>query len=218
MSEASKQLFWLDKNVPYIQSTGQEWLNTNYVLKAHDRVVVECLPAKVDDPSTSYRALFGARLGSYSSSCYSMFMKMHGSYQFCFARTGNEQTFTGLYGQRCLVECQDSKCTCTFEDGNQTSCTSSGSITDTANPCLIFTLNTSSSVGGVQPDVQDSGHTLPMNARIYSFSVYSQSNELVHQWVPYRLNQTTAGLRCKVDGSILLNQSGRGQLTYGVDR
>ena len=220
--ESARQLFWIDNNTYWIQSSGLEWLNTGYVLKANDKVEVVCQINPVSGDQVNYRALFGARRGSYSSNCYSLFVRFGGQDKFCWCRTGVEQASTTsssapFLGKKCLIECQNNKLKVTSEDLQTFELTNTGTVNDCVNPCLIFTLNTASATNTVTPDIQDSNVTKACLARIYSFKVISSGGDVLREFLPCIIDGNV-GMKDQVTGYLAFNQSGVGALQYGKDK
>lgn len=219
--EGSRQLFWIDTNTCWIQSSGLEWMNTGYVLKANDKVEVICQVNTLAGDPISYRALFGARRGSYSNNCYSLFVRFGALDRFCWCRTGVEQASSTadsapFLGKKCLIECQNNKFKVTSEDLQSFEITNSGTINDCVNPCLLFTLNTANAANSVHPDIQDGNNTKACLAKLYSFKIISSNGEVMREFLPYVINGNV-GMKDKITGQLIFNQSGVGALQYGKD-
>lgn len=178
----------------YIKSTGQQAFNTGYTHKANTRLILDC--SVVQDHSSRWEALFGARLTNFHNNAFCFFSRTDGQDIPCFNRSGNEPRGTGfVYGERIsiLAEGQTAKWGSKSTGAIAGSVTTTGTADDGKTPMMLFNLNTSSTEGGVQIDTSPSFMTL------YECMIY-EGEEMIHRFVPAKKNGVV-GLYDKMTGS-----------------
>ena len=162
--------------VDYIQSSGTQYINTGYNLKAHDKVKMKFT---ITGFNGDWDSLFGSRLGSYQSKCYCAFCKFLASDKFAFARTGSEANSSVVSSTNVeyTVLTQNNSIVIIAENNNVYNFSSSGTLEDCENPCGIFVLNSSSSQNGFSADV-------PSKIKLKEFVIYDNTDNVSRQYVP----------------------------------
>lgn len=188
--------------VEYLQSTGNQYINTGYTLKADDVVEVSVSM----QGSGSYNGVFGARKSNSNNNCYVLFGRFGSQNKFCYARTGaevsgNTITTNTIYdvvtdGANCIVS-QGGNVVQTIVNG--------GTLNDCYNPCGLFVLNTSSSTG-FQYDTY--GYM-----KIYKFKITDKDGVIKRYCVPVR-NGTTGYMYDFITESTMTKS---GTFQYGED-
>lgn len=209
------QLMMKNKDIPsqyqvvdYIKSSGSQYINTQYNLKAHDKVKIEL---KVLSGNSTWASIFGARLSNYRDKCYSLFCNFGGNHQWAFCRTGQETVLTNCDNNiKYTIITKDNECTLQKEGETATTYTVGGTVEDCVSPCGIFTLNTSSSVNSFALDV-------PSKIKLYLFEIYDNNDILIKNYIPV-FNKTINkyGLYDRINKMFLDNQ-GTGNFTGGND-
>ena len=166
----------------YIKSTGQQAFNTKYTHTSTTMVQMGCVIEQ--DHQKNYEALFGARLGNHQHNAFCFFSRFNGQDVPCYNRSGNEKTGSGLpYNRYVEVAAMGQMAAWGTEDeGLLGSVTTTGTADDGQTPMLIFNLNTSNTVGGVQID------TSPCCMSLYEFNIYEGDYNMKHAFVPAKKN------------------------------
>jgi len=188
--------------VEYLQSTGSQYINTGYILKAED--VVEITLSS--QGTGSYEAPFGARKNNSNNNCYALFSRFGGQNKFNYARTGaevggNTISTNVIYdvvtnGSQCIVS-QNGTVIQTIVNG--------GTINDCVNPCGLFVLNTDSSTG-FKYDTYG-------RMKIYNFKITDKDGVIKRYCVPVR-NGTTGYMYDFITESTMTKN---GTFSYGSD-
>lgn len=196
--------------VDYIQSSGTQYINTGYNLKAHDKVEVKL---KVINRYDTYDSIFGARLSNANNNCYALFNVFANNQQWCFARTSSETAFNNFWALNVLytITTKDKDCVIQKEGESANTYTTGGTVEDCVNPCGLFTLNTSSSVDGFTADV-------PSEIALYSFKIYDDNDILIRSYIPvYDTVTEKYGVYELVTDKKFLGNIGSGNFTGGND-
>ena len=165
------------QRVEYLQSTGSQYINTEYILKSTDKVEVTFS----SQGSINYEAVYGARKGNYNYNAYVMFSRFNNTDKIVYNRTGQEkQGSTGLTLNTIYkVVCESQ--TCNVYDQNDTlleTITTTGTVNDCINPCGLFTLNTDNGTGFTKDTFS--------NMKIYHFKVTSNDGTVQRDMYPVR--------------------------------
>lgn len=190
------------QTVEYLQSNGSQYINTGYILKAHDKVEVTVSM----QGNGTYNGVFGARKNDYQHNAYALFGRFGSSNKFVYTRTrqeksGNTISTNVIYD----VTTQGSTCTIMQGDTLVQTLTNSGTIEDCVNPCGLFVLNTHTGTG-FNKDTY--GYM-----KIYSFKITDSNNNVIMDLVPVR-DGTTGYMYDKVTGNLMTNY---GTFLYGED-
>ena len=191
------------QQVEYLQSNGSQYINTGYILKAHDKVEVSVSM----QGSGTYNGVFGARKGSYQQNCFAVFGRFGSQNKFIMDRTNNSTSPAYSISADTIYDLvaldNDLKI---YQNGTLLSTlTNNGTLNDCANPCGLFVINTNSSTGFTQDTY---GYM-----KIYAFKITNSNNEVVMDLVPVR-NGTTGYMYDKVSQSLMTN---KGTFLYGND-
>lgn len=183
-------------------------------MQAHDKVVCEVNVASYNNSqgSASYRAIYGARNGSYGSNANAFFTRFGGSDKPVYCRTGKETSGSNfIYDRKLTLTTQDNLATWT--DGTSTySITTNGTVNDCVNNLFIFNINTGSGANSRNTDISWD------IMKLYSFKLYNSSNELVRDYIPVHNTITNSvGLYDKIEGKFYPN-NGTGAFTPGPEK
>lgn len=181
----------------YIQGTGTQYIELDYVLQAHD--IVEGT-VDIQRSGSQYGFIFGARRISATYNCYALFSKFGGYDRFNYARTRNEANGANheldtKYGFRT----ENNTCTISKDGVIVDTITSSGTIENCVNNCGVFCANTSSGTG-FSPDSIN-------YMKLYDFKIFSENNEYIRYLVPvYRKSDNVVGLYDFITGTFYTNK------------
>lgn len=195
----------------YIQSTGTQYLNSNYIHTANTKI--NCRINVTQDSVHSYQFIFGARSGSYWYNAIQFATRWDGTNSFCYCRTGNERTGgTPYYNQDIDVETYQKLCTWTTLDNKSSSITTTGTANAGICPLGILCVNQSSSSGGWSPEK----NTYAGKVKLYYLNI-SETNELVREFVPAkRLTDNVIGLY-EIHTNTFITNAGSGVFVAGPE-
>ena len=161
--------------VEYLQSTGSQYINTEYVLKANDKVEVSFS----SQGSLQYEAVFGARKNNYSQNAYLLFSRFGSQNKIVYNRTGQEKQGSNISLNTIYdVTCQGQTCTVKQNGSVVQTITTTGTVNDCVNPCGLFTLNTYNGTGFTKDYYS--------YMKIYSFIITNNNNEYERYMIPAR--------------------------------
>ena len=190
----------------YIQSNGDQWINTGYTVKNNTKFVLESNINSVQ--GSSYTCPFGTRAGA----------SIEGA--LIFARTNNSSLVIVDWGGtetqgNSLDSYYDKKTTITFTKGNfkiedeasnDYEFTFTSGVATTVYPMYLFNLNESNTVYPAS--------TCGCSMKLYSFKVY-EGTELIRDFIPVkRKSDNVICLYDKVIKTFYINQ-GTGTFTAG---
>lgn len=159
--------------VEYLQSTGSQYINTGYILKANDKVEVTFS----SQGRNAYEEIFGARKSNSDYNAYVLFSRFARRNNLTFNRSGNEREGNGIdLNTIYTAYCDGATCTLKQGDTLVQTVTSTGTVNDCINSCGLFTINTDSGTGFTKDTFS--------NMKIYSFKIINASNEVVMNLVP----------------------------------
>lgn len=189
----------------YIESTGTQYINTEYVHKATTRIDMVCnVSSNPVAYNYSYHALFGDRLNTYQTNAFTFFSRFSSSNIPVFCRSGAETRGTGfIYDEKILVSAYDKTCTW-YKYGSSTA---SGSVTTTGtadagvNAMFLFNLNKATTAGGATPD------TSWINMKLYGCKIWDDNGTtLVRDFIPaMRKSDSKIGLYDAVNDAFYIN-------------
>lgn len=190
------------QTVEYLQSNGSQYINTGYILKAHDKVEVTVSM----QGNGTYNGVFGARKNDYQHNAYALFGRFGGSNKFVYTRTGQEKSGNTI-NTNVIYDVTTQGSTCTIKQNGTLvqTLTNIGTIEDCVNPCGLFVLNTHTGTG-FNKDTY--GYM-----KIYSFKITDSNNNVIMDLVPVR-DGTTGYMYDKVSNSLMTNN---GTFLYGAD-
>lgn len=191
------------QRVEYLQATGSQYINTEYILKSTDKVEV----VFNSQGNITYEAIFGARKTNYTYNAYVVFSRFGGTNRIVYNRTGQEKqgnTITTNTTYKIITQND----TCTVYDQNGTvvdTITTTGTINDCVNPCGLFTLNTDTGTGFTKDTYS--------NMKIYKFKITSNDGTVQRDMYPVR-DGTVGGMYDKVTETFYATY---GTFQYGED-
>lgn len=187
-----------------ITSTGSQYINTGYILKANDKVTTKF---KINSWDGNYDAVFGARNGSMSSKQFVLFNNYDWDTRFGYGRTNSENADYWNERHTYTVVAQNNSCSIKDEDSNYTSTlNTSGTLEDCVNTCGLFAFNNDGS--GFRSDYS------PSRLTMYYFKVEDSDGNLKLNLIPAK---DGAGVVCMYDtvsGTFKYNV-GSGNFTAG---
>lgn len=193
--------------VDYIQSSGTQYIDSEYVPKANTKIEVDCF---IPEETTSHwRSIFGARISNYKNKAIAFFTNTSTQNVTVYCRTGVEtRGHKFIYDRDVHIVAEGQ--TATFSDGTDSySITTTGTVEDCQNTMFIFNLNTASTPTGKTPDISYA------IMKLYNFKCY-EDNTLMRNFIPcYRNSDNEVGLYDLVNGVFYTN-AGTGAFTYGA--
>jgi len=190
----------------YIESTGTQYINTNYIPLAADKFIMDFQTVST---TNAFEAIFGARQGSYLYKAYCFFVRFAGSNYYRFSRSGAETLLNnGMYNKRVTLTTQNK--TASWTDGSTTySGSTTGTVEDCTNALFLFNLNTAGA-GGAQVDIS------PSEIKLYSFEVV-RDGSTIHKYIPMKRDSDGAiGLYDQIN-QVFLTNAGSGTFTPGPE-
>ena len=197
--------------VSYIRSTGTQYIDTDFILNAHDKI--EC---KVNVSSTAYydyQFIWGSRNGSYQNNCNTFFSRFERSNKPVYARTGAETAGSNfLYGSTIVITAKDKVAAWRYasSSSNYGSITTSGTINDCINALFIFDDNTGSGANSKSAENRRVGMYL------YYFKVYNNDDELILDLRPCKDLDNVGCLYDMISHKFLYNK-GTGTFSIGSE-
>ena len=184
-------------NLKYLRSTGEQYIDLDYVHKASTRIEADVLvPSEQAKNRTDWHALFGARKGDWKSNAFIFFVKGGGG-NTIYNRSGGQTSIDSIaFDERLTLVCDGVDARWTTVGGVTGSGKSEGSADDGANSMFLFDLNRAGA-GGFDPDGSTSCATL------YSFQI-SDNEGTSRTLVPYR-EEDTHGLKDMATGRMFAN-------------
>ena len=179
----------------------ESYINTNYKIKADDRVEVI---TKVDNnTNSSYRVLFGARTSSFSADNYFFFTRFNGSNVPCYGKCGKETRGSSfIYGEVIKVIAEPNKISWYKDDELKGEINVTGTAVDCNYNCWIGCGNNSNGV--------DSWNY----ATYYNFKIYDKDDNLVLNYIPAkRISDNAVGFYDTVSNTFITRTSGNYALT-----
>lgn len=164
--------------ISYLQNTYQSHINTNLSLKQTYKVEL-ITNIIAENTNSTWNALFGSEQGS-ENSCYSIYTRSNGNRRFCFSFGDKDNIGTENYdlGKDYIIRLSNEALK--LYDKNETllqTIIPTGTPRDNNYNAFLFTLNRSNSSYYYRP-----------NARIYSYKVYNENDELICRMIPARRN------------------------------
>jgi len=186
------------KEIAYIQSSGTQWINTQYIPTTNTKAEMSCNIT----PYTQYDTPFGSRTGANSGSF--LIFARYGSNNNAYYDFGNGEAAIGAdasnYGNDITISLSNTQAIF----GNKS--VSYSKTLSSSYPIYLFNLNQSNAVY--------SGNICACVMKLYSFKLY-ESNTLVRDFIPVKIG-TTGYLYDKITGNFYGN-SGSGSFTLGPD-
>lgn len=197
--------------IQYIQSSGTQYLNSEYVHKS--TTGIQCKINVTQDSVHNYQFIFGARKSSYRYNAIQFATRWNNSNTFCYGRTGNEASGgTAYYGQDIEIDAYQKLCTWKTVDNRSSSITTSGTADSGICPIGILCCNQSSSSGGWSPE----NNTFAGSVKLYYFKIL-ENDEIVREFIPAkRLSDNNIGLYDIVTNKFIVNK-GSGSFTAGPE-
>lgn len=188
--------------VEYLQSTGSQYINTGYILKAHDTVEVTVST----QGRNTYEAVWGARKSNASNKAFGLFNRFASNDIFTYFRTGLESSGSGISRDTIYkAVSKDNHTSYYLNDELVQTITCNGTIEDCVNPCGLFCINTSSGTGFSKDTY---GYM-----KIYDFKITSSDETIQLHMIPVR-NGTVGGMYDIISKNFY-NTSGT--FRYGAD-
>lgn len=184
------------KLTKYIASSYDQYINTNYNLKAGDKVTIEFT---LGEMRNGYDAVFGAcgDWGEYGQNNYVVYTNYNWMNTFAYGRSGD--TTSGETNDRDIlytVTTQNNICSITNNStGVISTITTSGQLEDSTYPCYIFTSNNAG-----MPD-------MCCIMKLYYFKIEDSSGNLIHEYYPCLNANDKPGLYDTVTGNFLINEN-----------
>ena len=195
------------QEVEYIESTGTQYINTNYVHKSNTKISLDCNVK--DDAPNAFSALFGARKRNYSSNAMSFFIRFHNIYQPAYCRSGAETAgYNMIYNADINIVAEGQTITWTYLQ-DTFSITTTGTADDGYNPMFLFNINTDISAGATVD-------TSWSKMKLYS-CVISENGTEMRNFIPcYRKSDGVIGLY-DIIGETFYTNAGTGVFLKGND-
>lgn len=172
------------KKLSYVENTGSIYADLGFILKANDRIE---LYTNISNPnSDSYNTIFGAR-NDETVNEYCLWTKYNNG-NITYGRISDYQASVNV-PRNTIIKLFTDKLKFGWYDTDgvllQEFTSTTGTLTDTQYNCYLFARNTRNSVSG-------GGYCL---AKVYSFKVYNENNEITHHFVPaMRITDNIPGL------------------------
>lgn len=185
------------QKVEYIESNGEEYINTNYLHKTNTKYAMTITPTGYN---TEYNSVFGGRYLYNSNDAYGLGFR-NGGWFYC--NVGGNNVFSMyLVNLNTKYKIIMDKQTTSF-NGNSTN-TMGSNLTNGIYYAYIFALN-------------EQGQTIEYSKmKLYSFKIY-EGVKIIKDYVPcYRKADNVIGLYEKINGEFLTN-AGTGAFTKGSD-
>ena len=185
------------EKIGYIENTGSIYADLGFKLKANDRVE---LYTNISNPnSDTYNTIFGAR-NDETVNEYCLWTKYNNG-NITYGRISNYQASVNV-PRNIIIKLFTDKLKFGWYDTEgvllQEFTSTTGELTDTQYNCYLFTRNTRNSVSG--------GYCL---AKVYSFKVYNENNELIQYFVPARRkSDNIAGLYNVITNTFVTGRNG----------
>lgn len=185
------------EKIGYIENTGSIYADLGFILKANDRVE---LYTNISNPnSDTYNTIFGAR-NDETVNEYCLWTKYNNG-NITYGRISNYQASVNV-PRNIIIKLFTDKLKFGWYDTDgvllQEFTSTTGTLTDTQYNCYLFARNTRNSVSG--------GYCL---AKVYSFKVYNENNELIQYFVPARRkSDNIAGLYNVITNTFVTGRNG----------
>ena len=185
------------EKIGYIENTGSIYADLGFKLKANDRVE---LYTNISNPnSDTYNTIFGARNDDIVNE-YCLWTKYNNG-NITYGRISNYQASVNV-PRNIIIKLFTDKLKFGWYDIDgvllQEFTSTTGALTDTQYNCYLFARNTRNSVSG--------GYCL---AKVYSFKVYNENNELIQYFVPARRkSDNIAGLYNVITNTFVTGRNG----------
>ena len=185
------------EKIGYIENTGSIYADLGFKLKANDRVE---LYTNISNPnSDTYNTIFGARNDEIVNE-YCLWTKYNNG-NITYGRISNYQASVNV-PRNIIIKLFTDKLKFGWYDTEgvllQEFTSTTGELTDTQYNCYLFARNTRNSVSG--------GYCL---AKVYSFKVYNENNELIQYFVPARRkSDNIAGLYNVITNTFVTGRNG----------
>ena len=185
------------EKIGYIENTGSIYADLGFKLKANDRVE---LYTNISNPnSDTYNTIFGAR-NDETVNEYCLWTKDNNG-NITYGRISDYQASVNV-PRNIIIKLFTDKLKFGWYDIDgvllQEFTSTTGALTDTQYNCYLFARNTRNSVSG--------GYCL---AKVYSFKVYNENNELIQYFVPARRkSDNIAGLYNVITNTFVTGRNG----------
>lgn len=180
--------------VQYIEGNSESYINTNYNLKATDKVTAKF---KINYMRNGYDAIFGCcgDYGEYGQSNYVVYTNYEWMNTFAYGRSGDTTAGETNEGDNTYtIVASNNTCTITNNTNNSNSIiTTSGQLEDSTYPCYIFTTNNAGNADTCG------------NLRLYYLKIEDSNNNLIHEYFPCLNDNNKPGLYDAVTGNFLAN-------------
>ena len=186
------------EKIGYIENTGSIYADLGFILKANDRVE---LYTNISNPnSDTYNTIFGAR-NDETVNEYCLWTKYNNG-NITYGRISDYQASVNV-PRNIIIKLFTDKLKFGWYDTDgvllQEFTSTTGTLTDTQYNCYLFARNTRNSVSG-------GGYCL---AKVYSFKVYNENNELIQYFVPARRkSDNIAGLYNVITNTFITGRNG----------
>ncbi len=186
------------EKIGYIENTGSIYADLGFILKANDRVE---LYTNISNPnSDTYNTIFGAR-NDETVNEYCLWTKYNNG-NITYGRISDYQASINV-PRNTIIKIFTDKLKFGWYDTDgvllQEFTSTTGTLTDTQYNCYLFARNTRNSVSG-------GGYCL---AKVYSFKVYNENNELIQYFVPARRkSDNIAGLYNVITNTFVTGRNG----------
>ena len=186
------------EKIGYIENTGSIYADLGFILKANDRVE---LYTNISNPnSDTYNTIFGAR-NDKTVNEYCLWTKYNNG-NITYGRISDYQASVNV-PRNIIIKLFTDKLKFGWYDTDgvllQEFTSTTGTLTDTQYNCYLFARNTRNSVSG-------GGYCL---AKVYSFKVYNENNELIQYFVPARRkSDNIAGLYNVITNTFITGRNG----------
>ena len=186
------------EKIGYIENTGSIYADLGFKLKANDRVE---LYTNISNPnSDTYNTIFGAR-NDETVNEYCLWTKYNNG-NITYGRISDYQASINV-PRNTIIKLFTDKLKFGWYDTDgvllQEFTSTTGTLTDTQYNCYLFARNTRNSVSG-------GGYCL---AKVYSFKVYNENNELIQYFVPARRkSDNIAGLYNVITNTFVTGRNG----------
>jgi len=201
----NNELVWAKKRLPdeyqeveYIEAIDGQYINTNYIPTATNKVVCE-YSVNSWTSATTYQGIFGTRNSSGTSNdCFGYTFSSSTLY-ICYGKQV-AKSFSNELNHKYKVELSIDN----FKLDGESLVTSFSGTTDFELPLLIFARNRNDGAGSF------------LNGRIYSFKLYD-NNVLIRNFIPcYRISDNEIGLYDVVN-DVFYTNDGTGTFDKGND-
>ena len=196
----------------YLQSNGNQYIDTGYKVKDNTRIEVV---ADIPTSNNQYATLFGTRATNGESQPSDQCCVMFAKYNNAFKVNWGSSLIDLMASQATTIFFYDYKALYTFKKGNAVAdtgetvigipFTATGSATQAYNLYLLNLDQAGSSYGSVTGCI----------AKIYSVKIY-EGDTLVMNLTPFIDSNNVACFKDLVSGNLLYN-AGSGTFTYGED-